>query len=775
MLGELLAAGYAAIVIWGLLISLMPVVIGGSLWKIRKREIFLLVIMFVAGVFLIKVVEQPKEAFGYVTEPLDITTVNGKIESIKDNADYSNVVLENAEVVHKGEAYYVGGILLYISNVSNLRIGDVIAASGELSSFLVPRNDGEFNLYNYYKSKGIYYKVFSSDNITQVLSVKRYPVSEWFDTVRDKLIIELLEHSYSLKDAGTMSAILLGEKEYLENNLQESFRISGISHVLVVSGLHISLIGMGIFELLKRLVGYAPACVFASVAVLFYVWLTGFGPSGQRALIMFGVSMFGNITGKSYDLCSGTGFALLCMLIKTPYIFLGSGFVLSFMSVFAIGTIVPVLEDICKWAFRKKVSGAVAGLAIFWMTLPVVLWNYYEYSLYGLLLNLIIIPCMSVLVVLGAGGLLGEISMGVGEVLLKGPVHILLFSFEKMSMFFNEMSVGRILFGKPSLTQVLGVYTLLSVVICGYFGIKQLIKRQKRLPAFVSKKKFKHIFAGFFIVGISILEIFILLPKNKNDFEITMLDVGQGECIFTRLPTGENMLIDAGSSDVKNLYEKRIKNFLKARAVSKLDYIIVSHADEDHCSAIEELFKQDEGMEVGCLVLPGVAKTDEKLKMLSGLAHSRGSKVITLGRGDTIRIGEVQFYCINPDSKGNYTEEDRNDSSIVIHMKYGNFDMLFTGDIGATTEREIVSYLEKCEVLKVAHHGSKYSNSQLLLERICPGLALISCSEDNSYGHPHKETLERLEGVGCKVMSTAESGAVTIRIGKKIEVYGFVK
>ena len=106
---------------------------------------------------------------------------------------------------------------------------------------------------------------------------------------------------------------------------------------------------------------------------------------------------------------------------------------------------------------------------------------------------------------------------------------------------------------------------------------------------------------------------------------------------------------------------------------------------------------------------------------------------------------------------------------------YFDFDMLFTGDVGERTERELVAYLKKCEVLKVAHHGSKYSNSQLLLERVCPGLALISCSEDNSYGHPHKETLKRLEAVGCKIMTTAESGAVKIRIGKKIEVYGFVK
>ena len=466
---------------------------------------------------------------------------------------------------------------------------------------------------------------------------------------------------------------------------------------------------------------------------------------------------------------------MICMLIKTPYIFLGSGFVLSFMSVFAIGTMMPVMEDICKWAFGKRMSGAVSGISIFLMTLPIVAWNYYEYSLYGLILNIVIIPCMSVLVILGAVGLFSEMYLGVGEILLKGPVHILLLSFEKLSLFFNEMSVGRILFGKPPLGRILLVYTMLSVVLCIYFGIRQFLKRKRRLPAFLEQRRFKRTFALIFIPGICILEIFILLPGQKNTSEITMLDVGQGDCIFMEFASGEKILLDAGSSDVKNLYEKRLKNFLKAHAVNRLDCIIVSHADEDHISAVAEMLKTDSGVEVSMLILPGVNGTDENIAGLYNLAADKGCQVKMLCRGDSVIIGEAQFYCINPDSKERYDEDDRNESSIVLHMAYGDFDMLFTGDIGEKTEKKIVGYLQSCEVLKVAHHGSKYSNSELLLERVRPELAIISCSENNSYGHPHAETLKRLEAVGCKVMSTAESGAIKIRIGKKIEVYGFVK
>lgn len=777
MLGELLAAGYAAIVIWGLLISLLPVVIGGSLWKIKKTELLLIAAAFLAGVIIIRFVEEPKEAFGYVTEPLYVT-VSGEVISIKDNTDYSNVILEKTEVIYNGKKYCVDGILLYLSEVSNLRIGDVIAASGELSSFLLPRNDGEFNIYNYYKSMGIYYQVRMTDNsgVPKVISVKRLPVSESINALRTRLVRKLLKHCYSVKDAGTMSAILLGEKEYLDEELKENFRISGISHILVVSGLHISLVGMGIFEVLKRLMGYMPACVVACAAVVFYVWLTGFGASGQRALIMFVISMLGNFIGRSYDMSSGIGLALLGMLAKTPYLFLGSGFVLSFLSVFAIGTIMPAVEDMCKWAFNKKMSGAVSGIAIFWMTLPVVIWNYYEYSLYSLLLNVLIIPCMSVLVILGAGGLLGEIFFGTGEILLKGPVHILLLFFEEMSLFFNEMSVGRILFGKPQTGQILSTYTLLSFVICGYFIIKQLIKRRKRFPAVFKKKTVRHILALLFISGISIIEIFILLPKNEGRLEITMLDVGQGECIFMEFPTGECILLDAGSMDVKRLYEKRLEPFFKARAVERLDYIIISHADADHCSAVEDILQAESRIDVGCLVLPAVNGEDNNLKKLFALAHNRGCTVKTLGRGDNIKVGEAVFYCLNPDFYEYYTEDKRNDSSIVLLMKYFDFDMLLTGDISERMERELATYLNDCEVLKVAHHGSRYSNSDGLLKIVSPQIALISCSENNNYGHPHTETMERLSEAGCLVFITKDKGAITIAVDKeKLRISGFIK
>lgn len=777
MLGELLAAGYAAIVIWGLLISLLPVVIGGSLWKIKKTELLLIAAAFFAGVIIIRFVEEPKEAFGYVTEPLYVT-VSGEVISIKDNTDYSNVILEKTEVIYNGKKYCVDGILLYLSEVSNLQIGDVIAASGELSSFLLPRNDGEFNLYNYYKSMGIYYQVRMTGNsgVPKVISVKRLPVSESINDLRTRLVHKLLKHCYSVKDAGTMSAILLGEKEYLDEELKENFRISGISHILVVSGLHISLVGMGIFEVLKRLMGYMPACVAACAAVVFYVWLTGFGASGQRALIMFVISMLGNFIGRSYDMSSGIGLALLGMLVKTPYLFLGSGFVLSFLSVFAIGTIMPAVEDMCKWAFNKKMSGTVSGIAIFWMTLPVVIWNYYEYSLYSLLLNVLIIPCMSVLVILGAVGLLGEIFWGTGEILLKGPVHILLLFFEEMSQFFNEMSVGRILFGKPQTGQILSTYTLLSFVICGYFIIKQLIKRRKRFPAVFKKKKVRHILALLFISGISIIEIFILLPKNKSRLEITMLDVGQGECIFMEFPTGECILLDAGSMDVKRLYEKRLGPFFKARAVERLDYIIISHADADHCSAVEDILQAESRIDVDCLVLPAVNGEDNNLKKLFALAHNRGCTVKTLGRGDNIKVGEAVFYCLNPDSYEYYTEDKRNDSSIVLLMKYFDFDMLLTGDISERMESELATYLKDCEVLKVAHHGSKYSNSDGLLKIVSPQIALISCSENNNYGHPHTETMERLSEAGCLVFITKDKGAITIAVDKeKLRISSFIK
>ena len=230
---------------------------------------------------------------------------------------------------------------------------------------------------------------------------------------------------------------------------------------------------------------------------------------------------------------------------------------------------------------------------------------------------------------------------------------------------------------------------------------------------------------------------------------MTFLDVGQGDgiCLQTRQVV---ILSDCGSSDQKKLGELRLGPFLKSRGIKAVDYAIVSHGDQDHISGISWILEQEEGIVIRKLVLPAAGKEDEACVRLAEQAAFRGSRVLWMGKGDCLRMGDLSLTCLYPDipKEGESGEEDRNEHSLVLWL-----------------EKEILENtkaLKPAEVLKVAHHGSRFSSSEPWLDALLPGQAVISCGEKNRYGHPHAEVLERLKKRGITVYDTRTCGAVEL-------------
>ncbi len=757
VLGELCADGRnRMIVICGLVIMLFMWLLGELLWGVKWHYIVMAVTMFTAGVVRVSCFEVSKEAFGYLEEGITVV-VEGEADNLSEG--YGLIAtLKDASVTYNDEEYFVGRILVYLSGAPKISLGDVAAVSGTLSSFDLPRNDGEFNTYNYYKSQGIYYSL-KADSVS--ITSQKEGIKDALYRLRNYLTGHISDYCYDEKDAGTMIAMLLGDKEYLDEELKAKFQSAGISHILVVSGLHISLLGMGVFKLLRKVFKYGVSCSVASVFVLLYVVMTGFGVSGQRALIMFFINMLAAYLGRTYDMLSSIAVALLLMLMDTPYLFLNCGFLLSFLAVIGIAVLCPLLEDASMWLCGHSLSAVMVSVAVGWATLPISASYFFEYPLLSILINLLVIPCMPFLVVLGIVGVGGELLCNKGEILLKGPVHLVLAFYEKLCGLAAEIEDAILLIGKPELAGILMVYATLIMLAALHMLIKQLIKRGIKLPKLCDKLGFRISVWLLIVAGISTLE-FSLLKAHGSDDElvITMIDVGQGDSFLIELPNGENMLIDCGSSDVENLYSGRIEAFFKARAIKRLDYIMVSHGDEDHCNAVVDILNDDSGVEVGMLLVPEV-KSDEMLEELGAFAKAGNTEVIEISKEEDFVIGGVSFDVLNPLGKTSSTD-DKNDNSLVVILRYGEFDMLFTGDIGSTREAIIASGLRKCEVLKVAHHGSKNSSGEQFLEVVSPELALISCGADNSYGHPAAEVLERLNEVGAEVYVTAECGQITI-------------
>jgi competence protein ComEC len=274
-----------------------------------------------------------------------------------------------------------------------------------------------------------------------------------------------------------------------------------------------------------------------------------------------------------------------------------------------------------------------------------------------------------------------------------------------------------------------------------------------------------------FSITLALILILLVFRPENSGLNVSFIDVGQGLSIYIKAD-GRHILADGGSSNVKSVGKYRIEPFLLWSGVKEIDYCFVSHTDEDHISGIRELMEEGR-IKIDTLVVGVNYEEDEPL---IALAHEKGIKVIKVEAGDIINnnvdlfsdkvvdnSGVLNMRVLSPDS--GFIYEDKNQASLVAEFEYGNLSMLFTGDSDMYAESEYVSHLsgDKINILQCPHHGSKYSSSELLLDTIRPDITVISCSKNNVYGHPARETLERLEAVGSRCYITSQDGMVTVK------------
>ena len=254
-----------------------------------------------------------------------------------------------------------------------------------------------------------------------------------------------------------------------------------------------------------------------------------------------------------------------------------------------------------------------------------------------------------------------------------------------------------------------------------------------------------------------------------------MLDVGQGDGIYMKSPSGTTYFFDGGSSDVRQAGKYRIESFLAYKGTGTLDYVFISHGDSDHMNGIREMIERGPlGISVRHLVLPRKEVWDDSLASLARLAGEKGTEVLIMKPGQSIRDGRLSLLCMHPGSR--YGNEPGNAASMCIWARYAGFDMLFTGDVEGAGEAELTGFLRETkaerekegfdgvlEILKVAHHGSKNSTAEEFLTETDPVYGFISAGRNNRYGHPHEETVERLKERGCRLFCTQTDGAVTVR------------
>ena len=702
----------------------------------------------------------------------------GVVTSIEDSEYSTYVTLLTKDMIIAGkhvENRYK--IRTKIDTGVKVYIGNALYIKGELLTFPKSRNYGEFNSRQYYAAKGIFLTCEADSLVIRDMKINVY--KEKLRGINQN-IQEVYNSILPQKEAGVIIAMTLGDKTGMDKEIKKLYQQVGISHLIAISGLHLAIIGMGLFKMLRRFgLSYAISGIVAIGFILSYGVLTGLNGACLRAIIMMIVSIVGSIIGRSYDMLTAMSLAGIIMIMFNGYKLTDPGFLLSFGAIAGISIVNPILsgdgtkKHIKRKKLKKKyehtfkgfligkglklIDGLMVSVSVQLVTLPIILYFYYKTSVYGTFLNILVIPLMAVLMFFAIiSGVVGLVNIYIAKVLIF-PSYIILVVFEKLARLVSRIPANSLKSGHICVGWIVVYYIMLGVLLL-----------------FVYKKKnLRAIYPIGVVIGLSMI-MTVLRPMR-----IVMMDAGQGDALYVRTKEGINLLIDGGSSSNASLGEYVMTPTLDYFGVNTIDYAFVSHGDEDHISGLMYLIENQAytGIKIKNIVLPDidgadgystVLTSDDNYQRLIKAANTYNTKVNYMGLGDRIE-GDTCISCVHPSST--YKIDGRNGYSLSIHIAYREFSILFTGDLEYDGEEDIINNVRDCDVLKIPHHGSNTSTSKELLDSLEPEIALISCGINNSYGHPGRELIDRLKNNKIEYMVTKDVGAILIEVSKAGESY----
>lgn len=635
----------------------------------------------------------------------------GRVEEIQVKTSARVLVLADVHLKNKNsnERIPCEKILIFHSKNQHLfddsRPGNQLYIRGTYAVFTRAGNPGEFDERLYYRSRGIDGKMFAeSATVTdRRCNMFRNALFTLRQQATERLFAAMRED-----DAGMLCAMLLGEKAYLPEEEKEMYQRTGIGHMLVISGLHISLLAAGLFYFLRSYVMPMKGAVVVTIAFLFlYAQFTGFQVAAVRAVLMMSCSLFARYAGRSYDPLSALSLSGIVTIVLEPAQLFQCGFLLSYTAVGGILLFAPVME---KSSRSKLWQSVFFSASVFAVTAPIMLWFYYEICPYSVLANVLVLPFLSLLVGIGAAGCIVSFFWPSGGAFLLSFAHYILEFYESVCRVILSLPFSRIVTGRPPVWCIIAYYVVLVSAVCLY------LKWDER---------------RWFYAGAALLFLICLSFRPRMGFLYTQLDVGQGDCAC--LFYGDTtILIDGGSSSEQEIGNYTIQKFLKYYGRTRIDRVFLSHSDADHTNGVEELaVNQDKwGIEVVGVVMPEIEKKDERYESLVSLFSKWNTPVYTMKKGDRFCLGELSLECLHPFP--DYEWKSENDYSLTLDIAYRNIRILSVGDLEEEGEQTMERAKGPYDLLKVGHHGSKTSSSPGFLHEAAPRHAVISAGRDNN-------------------------------------------
>lgn len=630
-------------------------------------------------------------------------------------------------------------ILVYTDYLYNVKIGSKIYASGTIYYPNKKSNPNSYNEQLNFKIDNIDYKLYA-DNIN-VLGQNKFKL--YLSNLKDN-ICKIYDEILPKTESNILKAMILGEKQFLDEETIDLYRTSGIYHILAISGLHIGILCLFLTKIFK-FVHKRFGSIFVIFILVFYCIFTGGSLSTVRATIMCITVLLSYILFRDADFISSISLSAIILLFINPYYIFDIGFLYSYVSVFSIAFLGGRICHI--YNIKGILSSFITSFFVCLAIKPITAYYFYNFNVLDTFLNILIIPFMSIVVIIGfISTIVGMFSIPFAKFLI-GTVYYILRFFTYTCKIIENMDFNNILIGKPHFIVVVGLYIMLFFI--GYtFYDKYLIKSRKK----------------FINIGISIFTICLILASFiPKPFTVTMLDIGQGDSIVGINNDGV-FLIDGGGSHNFSTGENVVLPYLKSNGIEAIDFVFVSHNDSDHIKGIIEIIDK---IKINNLFLPINNTKDENYNTILYKAKQNNIPIYFVKNGDSLTLGkDLKFDILHPNI--NFLDDEDNNNSIVLKLTYKNNSMLFTGDIEKEAENFILNnnINLSSNILKVAHHGSKTSSTNSFIKSVNPKDALISCKKDNMYNHPSDETLKTLKDNNINIYRTDKNKAITIKFYK---------
>lgn len=588
---------------------------------------------------------------------------------------------------------------------NNLSYGDKIKVKGTLITPSKNTNQNTFNYQKYLYYKKIYYLV-EATSINKIANNHNY-----LYTIKNTLYQKIDK----LKSSNYIKTLLFCDNT-LSKEIKESYRINGISHLFSVSGMHINFFVSIIYLYLNKIT-YNKRIKYLITNIFIITYLILFPSSSLlRSAVMsilYSINYLLKLKIKKIDILLLT---LGVSLLINPFIIYDLGYIYSYTITFFLVLSSSTLKK------KNKINKIIyISLLSFLISIPITIYNSFEINIISILLNIILVPIISIII-------LPITILTYIFPILDSILYLFTNTLETISLFISKINITKIIFPKPSL-----------LIIVLYYIIFLLSYQNKK----------------YFYLNIILLIIIYISPYLNSNFEVVMFEVGEADCHLIKYPYNKNtILIDTGKNEYK--IKNEVIPYLKSIGIKKIDYLIITHGDEDHIGGSITLINN---FQVKNVILNKGTFTDLEKELIKNLNKKKIPYQININK---INLSNHTIYLLN-----NTKYNNENDNSIITYFTYQKYKFLYMGDASITTEDNLLENynLNNISILKVGHHGSNTSSSKDFISQINPSISLISVGKNNIYHHPNKEVINNLSK--SRIYRTDINNMVKLTINSK--------